>query len=299
MKRCHLQSDRERKTSYDIAHIHSGSITALAYCAREASKAGIKRVIVHSHSSGVNDNWKHKLIKAYAAPLYKKYATDYCACSVEAAAWKFPSGVMSKVKILNNGVDAEFFSYDPRTGKELKDKYGINEKTLVLGHIGRFTYEKNQAFLLDVLKAYLEDHPQSELMLVLIGEGPDKPGVEEKANNLGLKQSVLFPAEYDKVRDYMQMFDVFLFPSLFEGLGIVGIEAQAAGVPVVASTGVPKAMQLAENVKFVSLEDMDAWCKAIDSFREIQRQDQREQIRDRGFDIRDTAKEVEKLYRQM
>ena len=283
------------ENKYDIAHIHSGSITALAYCAKVASQSGIKKVIVHSHSSGIK-SVKHFLIKTYAAPYFMKYATDFCACSVEAAECKFPSAILQKVKILNNGVDASFFAYNYQIRDGMRKRYNIDENTIVLGHVGRFTYEKNQSFLIDLLYAYQKGNSSIKFKLVLLGEGPDKAVVEKKAEDLGLSQSVLFPTEYDKVRDYLQMFDIFLFPSIFEGLGIVGIEAQAAGLPVIASTGVPKTMKLTDDVEYHSLDNIDDWCKAIDHFRTTVRKDTRKQIKEAGFDIEETAKEVRILY---
>lgn len=288
--------DYLKTNRYDVAHIHSGSITALAYCAKVASKAGIKRVIVHSHSSGINDNIKHKLIRAYASPMLKKYATDYCACSVGAAEWKFPESVIPKTRIINNGIDTEYFAYNPQIRDRMRKEYNIDKDTLVIGHVGRFTYEKNQTFLVDVLNQYRKKNSKMQVRLVLLGEGDQKEPVKQKASDLGLKEDIIFPTAYDQARDYLQMFDVFAFPSLFEGLGIAGIEAQAAGLPVIASTGVPETMKLTDYVKYISLNNIDAWCEALDSFRGTERKDTRNQIKEKGFDIKDTAKEVQKLY---
>ncbi|MBR3245362.1 MAG: glycosyltransferase [Parasporobacterium sp.] len=282
---------------YDVAHIHSGSITALAYSAREASKAGIPKVIVHSHSSGAKENIKHRLVKAYAAPFFTKYATNYCACSMEAAKWKFPRNVMIKAQIINNGIDVDYFAFDPYVRKDMRDQYGIDDDTLILGHVGRFTFEKNQAFLIQLLKTYKERYNRQHVKLVLIGDGPDKPRIIAKAQEYGLMSDVLFPTEYDKVRDYLQMFDIFLFPSLYEGLGIAAIEAQASGLPVIASTGVPLEMKHIEKVEYVSIADKEQWCNAIESFKSIGRKDERSRFHGSRFDIKETAKRIEKLYK--
>lgn len=285
-----------QENHYDIVHIHSGSITALAYCAKVASQAGTKRVIVHSHSPGPKDNLKHRLIRAYAAPLLKKHATDFCACSLPAARWKFPESVLPKVKIINNGVDIDRFAYDETTRKIKREQYNIDDNTLVLGNVGRFTYEKNQIFLIDMLKAYLEKHHNEKVKLVLLGEGDDKTKVIEKVKEYNLDDIVIFPTEYNKARDYLQMFDIFVFPSLYEGVPIVGLEALTAALPVVASLGVPRLLKITDTVTFVSLDDIDGWCKAIDSFRNIERKSQRDVIIQNGFDVRDTGRAVQELY---
>ena len=282
--------------NYDVAHIHSGSITALAYCAKAAAEAGIKKVIVHSHSTGLKNNFLHKIIRGYATPFLKKYATDYCACSIEAAKWKFPASVISKVKIINNGVDKDYYTYDAQIRNRMRQEYNVDEDTFIIGHVGRFTFEKNQSFLIDLFDYYIKSHKDVKAKLVLLGEGDEKEQVMKKTEERGIKEDVIFPTKYDKVRDFLQMFDVFVFPSLYEGLGIVGIEAQAAGLPVIASTGVPRTMKITDKVEFISLQSIEAWCKTLDLFKGVARQDTSDQIKGAGFDISDTAKEVRMLY---
>ena len=281
---------------YDVAHIHSGSITALAYSAREAARAGIKKIIVHSHSPGVNENLKHRMVRMYAAPIMKKYVTDYCACSEDAAKWKFPKSVIPQVNIIRNGVDTSRFAFDPQIRRKMRERYDIGDDTLILGHVGRFSAEKNQAFLLDVLKRYLECKPNVKTKLFLLGEGEEKQKVLQKAESFGLSDLIVCPDEYDKVREYLQLYDVFVFPSLYEGLPLVALEAQTSGLPIVASTGIPEIINITGKVRFASLNDLDAWCKAIDELRMLKRKDSGAAISEAGYDIRDTAKEVQNLY---
>lgn len=281
---------------YDVAHIHSGSISVLAYSARVASQNGIGRVIVHSHSSGGRENIKHCLIKKYAANIFRKYATDYCACSIEAAQWKFPEDKMREVIILKNGIDLDKYSYNDCKRKKMRNNYRIDEETLVLGHVGRFTYEKNQSFLIDVLNAYIDRLPDKKVKLMLVGDGNEVESVRTKAVALGVETNVIFVGKSNDVGTYMQCFDIFLFPSLYEGLGIVGIEAQAAGLPVIASTGIPESMKVTDNVRFVNLYDVTIWCDAINDFETVERKDTLTEIRNWGYDIHDTALEVYEMY---
>lgn len=282
------------KNMYDVVHIHSGSVSVLAYYARVASKNGVKKVIVHSHSSGIKENLKHFLMKTYAALIFKKYATDYCACSVEAAKWKFPKSVLHDVKILKNGVDLNKFKFDSGIRNMMRNKYGIKDDELILGHVGRFTFEKNQTFLIDVLKDYISNFGNAKL--VLVGDGTELNNVKSKVNSIGLENNVIFTGSQENVNEYMDMFDVFLFPSLYEGLGIVGIEAQAAGLQVIASENIPSAIAMSKNIKFKSLNSKCEWSKEINKLKKIKRTNNMEIIKQKGFDILDSSENVKSMY---
>lgn len=286
------------ENEYDIVHIHSGSISVLAYYAREAYMVGIKRVIVHSHSSGVKENIKHFLIKQYASHLFKRYVTDYFACSLDAAKWKYPKKLLSEVKILKNGIDVDQFKFNPDIRKKLRKEYHIADDILVLGHVGRFTYEKNQSFLIDVLAQCFEKCKYKKFFLVLIGDGALLENVKMKVEKLGLEKNVIFLGAKDNVYDYMQMFDIFLFPSLYEGLGIVGIEAQASGLPIIASKGIPRTMKITDNVSFIDLEHIELWCDEIDreAGYNLGRSTYASEVVKKGFGVYDTAEELRRIY---
>lgn len=284
----------KKNEKYDIVHIHSGSISVLAYYARVASQNGVNKVIVHSHSSGVNENLKHFMMKAYAAEIFKKYVTDFCACSMEAAKWKFPKSVLPNVKILNNGVDLNKFKFNADSRKKMRAFYEIRQNEFVLGHVGRFTYEKNQAFLIDILKEYIDCFGSTKM--VLVGDGVELENVKSKVKNLGLENNVVFAGSQNNVYEFMNMFDVFLFPSLYEGLGIVGIEAQASGLHVIASSGVPNTMNVSGNVKFCGLGNIKQWCNEIKNSQNSKRYNNIQKIKEQGFDIKDSSRVVLDLY---
>ncbi|CAI3382041.1 glycosyltransferase family 1 protein [Enterococcus cecorum] len=279
---------------YDIVHIHSGSTSVLAHYAKVASTSGVRKVIVHSHSSGVKKNFKHTFIKTYSARLFKKYATDFCASSIEAAEWKFPKKILKKVKILYNGIDLKKFYYDPVIREKVRKKYGISSNDLVLGHVGRFTSEKNQIYLVNLLSDFGKSI--KDFKLVLVGNGDELYSVQKKTNELELNDKVLFIGSTDTVNDYMNMFDIFLMPSLYEGLGIVGIEAQATGLPVIASLGVPQIMKVTNNVSFINLDDKEQWIDEILKYSSKKRFDNTSSIISYGFDIKDTAEDVFNMY---
>lgn len=283
------------KKYFDVIHIHSGSISVLAYYAKEASRACNKRIIVHSHSSGRREGIKHFLIKHYSSNMFRKYATDYFACSIEAAKWKYPSDILPKVKILKNGVDLEKFKFNINTRNRLRDEYSIKGDTLVLGHVGRFTYEKNQLFLVEIFSEYINNYSDQNTILILVGDGPERESVENRVQELGINEKVYFVGAKDNVSEFMQVFDIFLFPSLYEGLGIVGIEAQASGLPIIASTGVPKSMKISDDVFFLPLNDIKSWVNSIRGMS-IKRKNNENLIRKSGFDILKTSHELLQIY---
>ena len=281
---------------YDVVHIHSGSISALTIISFAAYLNKVKKIIVHSHCSGASENIKHMVVKKLYSPLMSIFATDFCACSLEAAEWKFTKRIVrDKVVILKNGIDIEKFKYNIEMREQIRKKICVDKGDYVVGHVGRFSYEKNHIFLLDVFGEIKKIQPQSKL--VLIGSGDEEMNIREKVKSDDLEKDVIFLGNVNNVNDYMQAFDVFVLPSLYEGLGIVGIEAQASGLPVIASKNVPTDMKVTDNVIFLDLaEDKKIWAKKICECGKIQRQDTRKDIASKGFNICSTANDVRKMY---
>ena len=279
---------------YDAVHIHSGSISVLAIMAEEAGKAGVKKVIVHSHVDGENDNLKHKILRFLTSIPMARYTTTYCACSQKAADWKFESRYAKEAHIIKNGIDTVRFSYNPAKRTEMRKQFGL-EDCFVIGHVGRFTYQKNQEFLIDVLEELRKTDPSAHLMLVGAGENFEK--IQETVRIRGLDQNVTLTGSVTNVQDYLQAMDVFVLPSRFEGLGIVAIEAQCCGLPVIASDVVPRDI-IIKNCEFVSLsESADKWIQSIRKFRNAEREDNSAIVREHGFDARSTAEFVAGMYK--
>jgi len=285
-----------QNNSYDIVHIHSGSISVLALSAYVAYKEGVSKVIVHSHSSGEKPSLKHYILKKLSTPFFYKCVTNYCACSKPAAEWKFPKKIVEKNTIvLKNGIDTKLFKYNSDKRSEYRSKLSIDEQAFVIGHVGRFSFEKNQKFLVNVF-CKIKERVQN-CKLVLIGAGEELEAIKHLVVKQGIQDKVLFVGNVNNVNDYMQVFDVFVFPSLFEGLGMVGIEAQGAGLPVVVSDRVPADMQLTDAVSFLSLESScDEWADCICGYKGYKRKDTSEEIRKKGFDICTTVEELQCLY---
>lgn len=286
-----------RVNKYDVIHIHSGSITVLAIGALAARLSGIKNIIVHSHSTGKIKNFKYRILKLFSFPFLEWIPNHYCACSYEAGLWKFPKNIADKkLQVIDNGIDLDVFSPNEEIRIEMRKELGIQDSTSVLGHVGRFSPPKNHSFIINIFNEYQKKHSDSKLLLV--GEGELYEDINELVAKLGLKDKVIMPGATSKVADYMQTMDLFLFPSLWEGLGLVAVEAQGIGMPVIASTNVPRLMKIADEVIFLDLDKKQEWINAIERLINGERKANREKLRKAGFDINQTAEEIRKIYFQ-
>ena len=285
-----------KENGYDVIHIHSGSISVLALAALAAKRAKAKKIIVHSHATGTNKTIKYRLTKACMTPFLNDCPTDYCACSAEAGEWKFSRKAMKKLIILKNGIELDRFRYSQETRRFVRENLGIGQDDFVIGHVGRFSLQKNQEFIIELLSQLKNRIPG--IKAVFVGDGETMQAIRDLVQKKDLADSVRFIGNVGNVQDYLQAMDVFLFPSRFEGLGIVGVEAQANGMRVIASTNVPKDLGITSLVEFISLEDKQKWINAILQTQNQRRTDVSEQLRAAGYDVKDTADEVRNLYRQ-
>ena len=258
--------DLFKKKKYKI--VHSNINTLSIFPLRAAKKAGVPIRIAHSHSTTNKKEWKKNLMKQVLRPFSKKYATDYFACSELAGRWLFGDKTFEqgKVTIINNAIDLDKFKYDEKIRKEKRKELNINDDTLVVGHIGRFVAQKNHTFLIDIFNELHKKEKNS--ILLLIGQGPLMGEIKQKVETIGISDSVKFLGQRDDVNELYNAMDLFLFPSLYEGLGMVLIEAQANGLPCITSTVVPKIADIANNVQFYGLNDsIDIWLKNYDTNR--------------------------------
>lgn len=285
-----------REHLYDVVHIHSGSISVLAIMSKYAKKNGIKKIIVHSHCAAEKKSLKYRLTKLAFSPMMNSNPTNYCACSMVAGEWKFSKHVVqSSLKILKNGVDLEKYSFNPEIRVCMRKKLGVPENAFVVGHVGRFSYQKNHEYLVEVFRAVLAQNENSVLML--IGDGECRQDVLDQIQRLGIETKVIFCGLVNNVNDYMQAMDVFALPSRYEGLPIVGVEAQASGLPVITSTNVSEELGITEGVTFLPLEEsVSKWAEKILMYKDRKRQNYSEQMRSQGYDIRFTANQIEKMY---
>ncbi len=282
-----------REGKYRVVHSHINTLSVFPL--RAAKKAGIPVRIAHSHSTSNSKEWKKNLIKSILKPLAKIYSTDYFACTEHAGRWLFGNKTFEqgKVFIMNNAIEIEKFKYNEIVREQKRRELGIDKNTLVIGHIGRFVEQKNHDFLIDIFD---EVHKkESNSILLLVGQGPLMENIKQKVEKLGITEAVKFLGQRIDVNDLYQVFDVFLFPSLYEGLGMVLIEAQASGLFCLASNEVPKITKITENIEFIGLnESIDVWKEYILN-KQFIRKDYIEDIKNHGYDINiETIKLIDK-----
>lgn len=228
---------------YDVAHIHSAGFNGV-YSVLAAKEAGIRRIIYHVHSTSDESIRGVPLAKLYrniVSIVVKRLCSHYLACSEEAASQVYGHKYLenSEVIILKNGIDLERFKpYELKELLAIRRKYGIPDNAIVVGNASRFVKGKNQEFLIKLTE---DMSKKKKFFLLLAGDGPTKSECELLAERLGLKKTVKFLGNLsqEKMPEFYNALDLFLFPSEHEGLGNVVIEAQACGIPCIVSTGVP------------------------------------------------------------
>lgn len=281
-----------REHQYDIIHINSGVLLFNCVVKAACRQFSNAKIFVHSHSNGGRATGKE--LFSYPLKIYLTMKTDaLLACSMSAAEYMFPRNKLTDVIIINNGIDTQKFAYDPVKREILRSEMGLSDK-YVIGHVGRFTKEKNHKFLIDLLKEIRKDKENAFLML--IGEGPLLGSIREYADIQGVSEAVLFLGARKDVKDLYQVMDVFVLPSTIEGFGIVNIEAETSGLKCVVSDVVPETVNVTGNVKRLSLNDsIDMWKKEILTLS-LDRKDMSSIVDNEGFSIKSAAIKVTDLY---
>ena len=273
---------------YRIVHCHLDCMSALPLSV--AKKCGVPVRVAHIHSSSQDKDWKYPL-KLFCMRWIPKFATHFFACSKAAGEWAFPRQTVCVVK---NGIDTLIFRFDNSVRCKIRKQLCL-KKHLVLGHTGRFVSVKNHAFLIDIFSEIHQRVPDSTL--ILIGTGELEDAIRRKTSSLGIKDSVLFLGSQANVSDYLQAMDVFVMPSLYEGLSLASVEAQASGLPCYFSDTVPRECKLTDTVTFLPLSASPAqWAEEILKADISSRKSGHEAVREAGFDIQNTADFLQDFY---
>ncbi len=289
-----------KDNNYKIVHSHLNTLSVFPL--RAAKKAGVPVRIAHSHSTTNKKEWKKNLVKQILRPFSKVYATDYMCCSELAGRWLFGNKEYDKgnVYLLNNAIDLDKFKYDEKIRKEKRKELNIKDDTLVIGHVGRFVEQKNHRFLIDIFN---EVHKQNEnSILLLVGQGPLMEEMKEKVKTLGIEDSVKFLGQRNDVNELYQVFDVFCLPSLYEGLPVVGIEAQATGLLCVLSDDMTKETKVLNETKFLSLkQSASVWAKIIlnKQLMLLDKNNTTKKMSAVGYDINIESFKLEKIYKKL
>ena len=252
-----------------------------------AKKYGIKKRIIHAHNSG-NETSKLRGIFHYLNKTrLSQYATDYWSCSMVASEYFYNENIINSPKhhIINNAIQTKDYAFDEAVRNEIRKEYKLEDK-YVIGHVGRFQYQKNHEFLVDIFNEYLK--LDNNAVLMLIGQGEGEEVIRQKVADLGITENVMFMGVRSDVNKLLQAMDIFVLPSHFEGLPLVLVEAQSAGLPCYVSKDViTKESDVTGNIEFISLDDGDKkWAQIIyDNKKSDDRNKYTQLVIDAGFDI--------------
>jgi glycosyltransferase involved in cell wall biosynthesis len=280
---------------YRIVHQHVSSLTYVAPL-KIAKKNGVPVRIVHSHNTQQGGSRIHKYIHKYNQLFIESFATHYFACSNLAAKWLYPRK-QYKFILINNGIETEKFIYNTEIRDEYRKKFDIENK-FVLGHVGRFSPQKNHDFLIDIFKEIHDEN--NDCVLMLIGDGELRTKIENKVKKLGLQNDVIFTGIRSDIAELYQAMDLFVFPSLYEGLGIVLIEAQASGLKCFTSNKVvPKDVNVTGLVNFLDLDkSAQYWANRIMTNKNYRRNLTLDTIKGAGYDVYQIATNLQKWYEE-
>lgn len=283
------KSDKE----HNIVHGHIGSSAAIyLYIAK---KYGIY-TIAHSHSTGILQNAHDFLWKLFSYPT-RYIADSFFACSQLAGIKRFGkrfNGNKTNNYILPNAIKIEKYVFCSKIRQKIRNEFDI-DNSIVYGHVGRFTHAKNHVFLIELFHELYKLNPNSKLFLV--GDGELRGLIEKKISDLGLSNAVIITGVVDNVNEYLQAFDIFMFPSLYEGLPTTVIEAQASGLPSLLSDTITREICISPLVNFMSLKDpLENWIIAIKNLENIDRVNMKKCIVEKGYEISTVGKWLENFY---
>ncbi len=263
-----------------------------------AKLAGMKIVILHSHNSHLKKSGLgHQVFQGICRSLLPVCGDYYFACSDLAGKFLYGKALQKKVIYVKNGIHTEEFRFQDEVRKKMRKEYSLRDE-LIIGTVGRFCRQKNQKFLLEIFAEILSVCPSTRLLL--IGQGELEEELMAQAEDLGILQSLIHIPSTDKVKEFLCMMDVFLLPSLFEGLPVVGVEAQASGLPCLFSNRITKEVRLTDRAYFLALEhSAEEWARCTISAAKKAREHRSgyaDQVRAAGYDIKDIAEWLQEFY---
>lgn len=284
---------KEHSSEYNYVHFSGCTLTTIAPL-YYAKKYHIPHRIVHAHSAsweGIHNYILHSINRK----LISFVATDFLACSIKAKDFFYPTKLWDKCIILKNGINLCQFSFNNDIRNKVREKLGISDDVLVIGHVGRFATVKNHAFIIEVFNQIQQIN--DNVLLLLLGNGELLDSVKNKVKELDLERKVLFLGERDDVYRILQAFDLVLFPSLYEGLPFSLIEAQASGLKIFSSDRVSHEVDVTGNVFFLSLnKSAHSWAEFICNHSTNVRRNTDTLIQKKGYSIEDTAQKLFTIY---
>ena len=292
-----------KENKYDIVHCHVNNAIGLIF-AVVSKQAGVKKVVVHTHNNSFGEGRLalKKLLRIISIAMFGNTPDLYLACSEEAGKWTFGTRIKNKANyhVVYNGIDQHKFFYNSDKRNKLRKNYSLTEKFIV-GHIGHFNYQKNQAFLLQTIHHVSSKIPN--ICYFFVGTGETKDAFLEEVRDKHLESYVTVIDSVNNPQDYYSMFDAFAFPSHFEGFGIVMIEAQISGLPVVCSENVPRETEITQNVEYLPIdtkESVQLWANAIIDCKNIVEKVNRTSPKTcTKYDITEISRKIEGYYKNL
>lgn len=286
-----------RKNRYEIVHAHMNTLNFPVLLA--ARIAGVPVRISHNHSTSDPSEGRRAIIKRILRPTASWMATDYMACGEQAGRWLFGDGVYhsGKVILLPNAIDVRRYRFDPVAREDIRRELGLSDR-FVVGHVGRFMQQKNHAFLIASFACLLRQRPDAALLL--IGDGELRAAMEEEVGRRGIEHAVRFLGIRSDANRLYSAMDAFALPSCYEGLPVVGIEAQAAGLPCLFSDRIDRAVAVTDGALFLALEEgAEGWARELEKMavRQLEpREEQAGRFMGGQWDICHTGAELTALY---
>ena len=288
-----------RKEHFDAIHVHSNHTSYVALMV--AWKNHIKIRLAHGHNAVKNKlSFKAQISRRIGIILIRIFATKRLACSVDSAIYTFGKHSLKEksMEILPNAIDVEKFRYNPVMRLKYRKEFGLEENTVVIGCVGRMSQEKNHQFLIHLMPSLAER--LADVRLVLIGDGAERDKLEKLADELKVHDKVIFTGERTNVHELLSLLDIFVLPSINEGLGIVVIEASAAGLPIIMSENVTSELKFLPNAVYIDLSETEKWIQQIiekgSNKKRIPFEEAQKILRENGYEIQTETQKLEAIY---
>ena len=283
-----------KDNNYDVIHMNLCNAFFFIYALPAVWNNKDIKIIGHSHNGGDSKKFLHLISK----PILSHYCTNFIACSDVAARWLFNKKKTDEKGVLfvNNAIDTEKFVYNIKLRESIREKYKILPNEFIIGHVGRFEEQKNHSFLVEIFKQISQE--RENVKLLLVGTGSLEEKIKKQVKNLNLENKVIFTGVCTNINEIYQAMDVFILPSIFEGLPVSGIEAQASGLKCLLSDTITKEVEITNNIKFLPIENKDIWVREIENLidNHYERKDMSLDIKNANYDMKTEVNKIEKLY---
>lgn len=286
-----------KQNKYEIIHVHQNlmSFIPLYY----AKKYNINNRIIHSHTCVYDESIGMKVYRKILSKLCIKNSNLYAACSDSAAKWLYGEQFTknNKINIINNGIDVTKFLYSEKNRNNILKKYDIQNK-YIIGHIGRFTDEKNHAYMVEICKILKEKY--SDFVMIFIGDGENKPKIENLIKKYKLDNNIKLLGHCENVHEILNCMDLLLLPSKYEGFPVTLVEAQANGLKSIISDKVPKDTIISNNIKIISIEEHEGvWANEILNMINNGKYERKFNNNIENYEIKKLAKSLTSYYKDL